>query len=157
MLCAGHPAGEPVEEDAVLRNIDPLLTGALLRLLDEIGHGQVLGLVDRNFPAYAYGKPVVDLRGADTAEAARAVISVYPLDSFVDEPVVRMEINDHPDEINDSTAALQKVADEIEGRTITIGSLERFAFYDAAKEASAFVQTGETIGYSCYLLRKGVV
>lgn len=141
----------------MLKHIDPLLTGALLRLLDEMGHGDVLGLVDRNFPAYRYGKPVVDLRGSDTDAAGRALLSVFPLDGYVDAPIQRMEVDGAPEQVNAATARLQAVADEAEGRSVTISSLERFSFYEAATEAAVFVQTGETVPYSCYLLRKGVV
>jgi L-fucose mutarotase len=141
----------------VLKGVDPLLTGELLRLLDEMGHGDVLGLVDRNFPAYRYSVPVVDLRGADTGSAARALLALWPLDGYVEEPVVRMEVDGVPGEVTSATAALQQAADAAEGRSVTIGSRERFAFYGEAEQAHAFVQTGETVPYSCYLLRKGVV
>ncbi|HEX5533156.1 MAG TPA: RbsD/FucU domain-containing protein [Actinomycetales bacterium] len=141
----------------MLKNVDPLLTGALLRLLDEMGHGDVLGLVDRNFPAHRYGRPVFDLRASDTEAAGRAVLSVLPLDGFVDSPIVRMQIDGSPEEVSSATARLRAVADDAERRSVSVGSLERFAFYEAAKEATAFVQTGETVPYSCYLLRKGVV
>jgi len=141
----------------VLKNIDPLLTGDLLALLDRMGHGDVLGLVDRNFPAHRYGAPVIDFRGVDTGAAAEAILSVFPLDGFVDEAVHRMEIDGSPDEITAATERLQKAADAAEGRSITIASVERFTFYEMAKPVYAFVHTGETVPYSCYLLRKGVV
>jgi L-fucose mutarotase len=141
----------------VLKNVHPLLTGSLLSLLDRMGHGDVLGLVDRNFPAYRYGAPVIDFRGVDTGAAAEALLSVFPLDGFVDEAVHRMEIDGAPDEINAAAQRLQKAADAAEGRPVRIASVERFAFYELARPASVFVQTGETIPYSCFLLRKGVV
>ncbi len=141
----------------MLKNIHPLLTGSLLDLLDRMGHGDVLGVVDRNFPAYRYGAPVIDFRGVDTGATADALLSVFPLDSFVDEAVHRMEIDGSPDEITVATERLQKAADAAEGRHVPIASVERFAFYDLAEPAYAFVQTGETVPYSCYLLRKGVV
>ncbi len=141
----------------MLKNVHPLLTGPLLSLLDRMGHGDVLGQVDRNFPAYRYGAPVIDFRGVDTSAAAEALLSVFPLDSFVEEAVHRMEIDGAPDEINAATAALQRAADAAEGRSVRMASVERFAFYESARSASAFVQTGETIPYGCYLLRKGVV
>ena len=141
----------------MLKNVHPLLTGQLLSLLDRMGHGDVLGLVDRNFPAYRYGAPVIDFRGVDTAAAAAALLSVFPLDSFVEDAVHRMEIDGAPDEINAAAEQLQKAADAAEGRPVRITSVERFAFYEMARSASAFVQTGETIPYSCFLLRKGVV
>jgi L-fucose mutarotase len=141
----------------VLKNVHPLLTGSLLSLLDRMGHGDLLGLVDRNFPAYRYGAPVIDFRGVDTGAAAEALLSVFPLDGFVDEAVHRMEIDGSPDEITAATERLQKAADAAEGSAVRIASVERFAFYEMAKPVSVFVQTGETIPYSCYLLRKGVV
>jgi L-fucose mutarotase len=141
----------------VLKNVHPLLTGSLLSLLDRMGHGDLLGLVDRNFPAYRYGAPVIDFRGVDTGAAAEALLSVFPLDGFVDEAVHRMEIDGAPDEITAATARLQEVADAAEGSAVRIASVERFAFYEMAKPVSVFVQTGETVPYSCYLLRKGVV
>jgi len=141
----------------VLKNIHPQLTGSLLSVLDRMGHGDLLGLVDRNFPAYRYGAPVIDFRGVDTASAAEAILSVFPLDGFVEEAVQRMEIDGSPDEITVATESLQKAADAAEGRPVRIASVERFAFYELATSAHVFVQTGETVPYSCYLLRKGVV
>ena len=141
----------------MLKNIDPLLTGPLLSLLDQMGHGDLLGVVDRNFPAHRYGAPVIDFRGVDTGAAAAAILSVFPLDGFVDEAVHRMEIDGSPDEITVATERLQKAADEAEGRHVQITSVERFRFYEMAKPVFAFVHTGETVPYSCYLLRKGVV
>jgi L-fucose mutarotase len=141
----------------VLKNVHPLLTGSLLSLLDRMGHGDLLGLVDRNFPAYRYGAPVIDFRGVDTGAAAEALLSVFPLDGFVDEAVHRMEVDGAPDEITAATERLQEAADAAEGRAVRIASVERFAFYGMAEPVSVFVQTGETVPYSCYLLRKGVV
>lgn len=141
----------------MLKNVDPLLTGLVLKVLDDMGHGDVLGLVDRNFPAYRYKVPVIDFRGCDTATAGRALLSVFPLDGFVAEAVHRMEIDGAPEEITAATAQLQEIADEEEGRAVAIASVERFRFYDMATQVFAFVQTGETIPYSCYLMRKGVV
>lgn len=141
----------------MLKLISPLLTGSLLKVLDELGHGDVLGLVDRNFPAHRYQLPVIALRGADTQGVARAILSVFPLDSYVEAPISRMEVDGRPADITASTAALQQLADQAEGRRISIQSRERFDFYQTAKVASAFVQTGDTVPYSCYLLSKGVV
>lgn len=141
----------------MLRGIDHLLGGVLLRYLDELGHGDVLAVVDRNFPAYRYGRPVVELRGVDTAQAAQSLLSVFPLDGFVKYSIHRMQVDGEPDRITDPTHALLGIASEKEGREIEAAPLERFVFYEHAKEAMVLVQTGESIPYSCYLLRKGVV
>ena len=141
----------------MLKNVHPLLSGALLHLLDDLGHGDVVGLVDRNFPAHRYGVPVVELRGVDTATAAQALLSVLPLDGFVDTGVHRMEVDGHPEKLTSATQALADTASAAEGRPVEVASVERFAFYEAAHGAAFFVHTGETVPYSCYLLRKGVV
>lgn len=141
----------------MLKDVHPLLSGSLLHLLDDLGHGDVVGLVDRNFPAHRYGVPVVDLRGVDTATAAQALLSVLPLDGFVDRAVHRMEVDGRTDEVTSATQALADAASAAEGHPVQIASVERFAFYEAAQEAAFFVHTGETVPYSCYLLRKGVV
>jgi L-fucose mutarotase len=141
----------------MLKDVDPILTGELLLVLDRMGHGDILGLVDRNFPAYRYDAPVIDMRGSDTAAAARAILSVFPLDSFVETPLQRMQIDGKPDKIHEVSATLQGIANRAEGRDVRVEGVERFEFYRAAEDAFAFVQTGETVGYSCYLLKKGVV
>ncbi|KRE62387.1 RbsD/FucU domain-containing protein [Nostocoides sp. Soil756] len=141
----------------MLKGIHPILTGRLLAELDRLGHGDVLGVVDRNFPAHRYGVPVVELRDSDIAAAVEAILTVYPLDSFVPHPVERMEVDDRPDEINGPTAAFLALAAAAEGRDIEFASLERQSFYERAASAMVMVQTGETVGYSCYLLKKGVV
>ncbi len=141
----------------MLRGVDPLLSGELLQHLDQLGHGDVLALVDRNFPAYRYGRPVVELRGTDTAQAAQSLLSVFPLDLSVKHSIHRMQIDGEPDRVSTPTEALTRIASQMEGHDITIASVERFAFYTKAETAMLLVQTGETIPYSCYLLQKGVV
>jgi len=141
----------------VLKNVNPLLTGTLLRLMDEMGHGDVLGLVDRNFPAYRYRVPVIGLRGVDTGAASAALLSVFPVDSFVEDCIRRMQIDGKPDEITSATTALGAAARTAEGRDIEMIGVERFDFYEQAEQAMVIIQTGETIPYSCYLIKKGVV
>ena len=38
-----------------------------------------------------------------------------------------------------------------------MGSIERFAFYEAARQAFAVVATSESRPYGCFLLKKGVI
>ena len=90
-----RPRGR-VESPTMLKGIDPLLSGDLLKILDDMGHGDVLLLVDRNYPAAASGKPVVRLGEVSVLRAATAILSVFPLDSFVDHPLERMEVDDDP-------------------------------------------------------------
>jgi L-fucose mutarotase len=74
----------------VLKNIDALLNADLLGHLAAMGHGDVLALVDRNYPAAAMAQRLVTLSGVDVTTAARAILSVLPVDTFVEPAVLRM-------------------------------------------------------------------
>jgi len=144
----------------MLKNIHPLLNGELLNVLRSMGHGDDIVLVDRNFPAVsiANGKPVIRLDGVSVTEAASAILSVLPLDTFVDCPVQRIQVvgenQAYMPEVQQEFGAVLKTADS---KSAEMGSLERFAFYEAAKQAFAIVVTGEARGYGCFLLKKGVI
>jgi L-fucose mutarotase len=141
----------------MLKNIHPLLNADLLQVLAAMGHGDDLALVDRNFPAAANARRLIRLDGTDIMTAGRAILSVYPLDSFVDHPVKRMQMVGKPDEVPAVQQDFQKVIDAAEGRSWPMGSLERFAFYEAARQAFAVVATSESRPYGCFLLKKGVI
>lgn len=140
----------------MLIGIDPLLNGELLKLLDEMGHGDELLLVDRNYPAAASGRPVVRLGPASVTEAATAILSVFPLDHFVQRPLERMEVDDDPAVVGDSQAEVLAVArrgwPELE-----FGIVPRLDFYRRAQSAYAVVHTLDNRPYGCFILRKGVV
>jgi L-fucose mutarotase len=141
----------------MLKNIDPLLNADLLHVLAAMGHGDDIALVDRNFPATANARRLIRLTGADVVAVGRAVLSVFPLDSFVDHPVRRMQIVGKPDEVPPVQQDFQKVVDAAEGRAWPMGSIERFAFYETARQAFAVVATSESRPYGCFLLKKGVI
>ena len=146
----------------MLRGIDPLLSPDLLGLLDAMGHGDDLVIADRNFPAHSVSlqtasRRLISERGVDTTRMARAILSVFPLDSFVEMPIHRMEVVGEPDKVLDVHADLLAEAQQVEGHKVQMGSIERFAFYEAAKRAYMVVQTGETRPYGCFILKKGVI
>lgn len=140
----------------MLKGIDPLLSGDLLKILDDMGHGDVLALVDRNYPAYTAGVPVVRI-GTDILTATRAVLSVFPLDSFVDQPIGRMGPQDSPGDQNATQDAVLAAASEADGRALTFEAIPRFEFYERAADVFAVVQTLETAPYCDFLLTKGVI
>ena len=80
----------------MLKNINPLLNADLLYALRAMGHGDELVLVDANFPADSNAQQLIRLDGADLIEAAKAILSVFPLDSFVEHAVYRMEVVGNP-------------------------------------------------------------
>jgi L-fucose mutarotase len=141
----------------MLKGIDPLLSGDLLKILDDMGHGNVLLLVDRNYPAAASGKPVVRLGEASILRAAEAILSVMPLDSFVDHPLERMEVQDDPSVTTPAQDALLALAARVEGRELAYGIVPRLEFYKRASEAYAVVHTLDAEPYGCFLLHKGVI
>jgi len=141
----------------MLKHIDPLLNADLLYILRAMGHGDDLALVDRNFPAASVARRLVRLDGVDVVTAGRAILSVLPLDSFVERPVLRMQVVDRPEEMPPVQREFQDVVNQAEGRDWPMGALERFAFYEAAKQAFAVVATGEARPYGCFLLKKGVI
>jgi L-fucose mutarotase len=154
-------------EETVLHGIDPALNADLLYVLQAMGHGDDLVICDANFPADSiahqttYGR-LIRMDNIGSPEAIRAVLSLMPLDSFVDTPAERMEVVGNPDELpaiqQEAQAAIDAVAQRDAGRdTWPMGSVERFAFYERAKKAYAIVATGERRFYGCFILKKGVI
>lgn len=137
----------------MLLGLDPALSPELLYVLARMGHGDEIALVDANFPAETMGQRVVRMDGLQATEVLRAVLSLLPLDDFVDEAALTMEV------VGDSDSVPPAVADfrELIGDRTRCGTLERFAFYDRARAAFAVVQTGETRIYGNVLLKKGVI
>ena len=141
----------------MLINIDPVLSPELLSVLQSMGHGDRLVLSDANFPAHSLNPLVVRLDGIDIPKAAKAILSVFPLDSFVPSPVQRMEIDDNPNEINDVHQDLISVVKEVSGTNWNIGSIERQQFYEETKNTYCVVSTSETRPFGCFILTKGVI
>jgi L-fucose mutarotase len=145
----------------MLKNIDPLLTPALLHVLASMGHGDEIVIADANFTAHslAGSRPLVDLPGAGVRRAVRAVMTLLPLDQYVAQPVAYMHVGDQPP---DYRSALQRdvIADLVTGGHATSDqceAIERFAFYARVKHAFAIVHTGELQPYANFILKKGVI
>jgi len=146
----------------MLKGIDPRLNAEVLHTLRAMGHGDVLILADTNFPADSVARATVTgkllrMDNLTSAQAAQAVLSVTPLDTFVDDFAGRMQVVGHPDEIPPVQAEVQREIDAAEGKPRPMISIERFAFYDLARQSYAVIQTGERRFYGCFMFRKGVI
>ena len=141
----------------MLKGIDPLLNGDLLKILEDMGHGDRLLLVDRNYPAASSGRPVIHLGESTVLRAAEAILSVFPLDSFLEHPLERMEVDDDPSKTTSTQDALLALARQSEGRDLEFGVIPRLSFYDRAKAAYAVVHTLDAQPYGCFILHKGVI
>jgi L-fucose mutarotase len=138
----------------MLKNVDPLLTGELLAILSDMGHGDEVVIVDANFPAAAVARRLVRLPLISATDTLEAVLSVFPLDDFVELPAAAMRTPDGRAPVYD---AFEASMDAAEGRGIGMELIDRFAFYDRAKEAYAVIATGERRLYANVILKKGVL
>ncbi len=138
----------------MLKSINPLLTGDLLAILSDMGHGDELVITDANFPAAAVAQRLIRLPQISATDTLEAVLSVFPLDDFVDQPTAAMDAPGEPPAIYTDFEALSKAA---EGREISLELIDRFAFYDRAKAAYAVIATGERRLYANIILKKGVL
>ena len=144
----------------MLLGLNPLLSGDLLKILRDMGHGDMLCIADCNFPAHEIARraavPCVSL-ACDTPRAGRAILSVMPLDSFIEHPVRRMEDGAAPGALNAAHEDFKAVVHRTAGERWQMGSIERFAFYAEAAKCAAIVATLDRRGYACFILTKGVI
>ena len=145
----------------MLKGIDPLLSAELLKVLCEMGHGDEVVVADANFTAASLGrgKPIIRLPGVGLARACKAVLSVFPLDAAVAQPVAFMKVCDTP---AGYTSELQQQVIDLLATSGHAGpeqcdATERFAFYERVKNAYAIVHTGEMKPYANFLFKKGVI
>jgi L-fucose mutarotase len=146
----------------MLKTIDSLLNADVLYALRAMGHGDRLVICDTNFPAESVARQTVfgELLRIDNVSAARAtqaVLSVLPLDTFVDDAAIRMEIVGQPREVPPVQQEVQAAIDRAEGKSWPLVGVERYAFYELAKSAYCVIATGERRFYGCFLFTKGVI
>lgn len=146
----------------MLKGISPLLNADVLYAIRAMGHGDDLIIADTNFPADSIARQtrlgkLLRIDNVTAAEAVNAILSLYPLDTFVDDAAGRMEIVGKSKELPPVQKEVQKVIDKAEGRSWPMLGVERYAFYERAKNAYCVIQTGERRFYGCFAFRKGVV
>ncbi|MEO8542154.1 MAG: RbsD/FucU domain-containing protein [Burkholderiaceae bacterium] len=139
----------------MLKGLSPLLNADLLHVLASMGHGDEIVLADGNFPAATHARRLVSMPGADAAQVLDAVLSVLPLDDFVEQAALTMQVvgdvSAVPDVVLQFNDTLRRHG------CAPSAALERFAFYQRAAGAFAIVSTGERRVYGNILLKKGVV
>ena len=145
----------------MLININPILSPELLFHLRSMGHGEKIILADANFPANTSNDRVVRLDGVGIKEAASAILSVFPLDSFIvsqgGSPAVRMEVDDKPEELTETHNEFIEAVKKVSGENWKVGSISRQDFYKEAKKAYCIVTTTDARPFGCFILTKGVI
>jgi L-fucose mutarotase len=143
----------------MLKNIPKLISPELLKVLMEMGHGDEIVIADGNFPSQSYGQKVIRLDGLNVPEILEAVLQFFPLDPYVDYPVAIMELvpgDNVKTPIWDEYKAIIEKSDEVGNFKKGFENVERFAFYDRAKEAYAIIATSEAALYANIILKKGL-
>ena len=141
----------------MLINVNPLISPEILQLIRSMGHGDKSVLSDANFPSYSHANKLYRMDGLNIPQAAEALLSHFPLDSFIPHPVERMEIDGKPEEVNDVHQDLIDTVKKVSGANWKVGSVERQKFYVEARKAMAVITTSDTRPYGCFMFTKGVL
>ena len=135
----------------------PALTPDLLSHLRAMGHGDLLVIADANFPAETCASRIERLAGVSATEALSAILSIMPLDTYVDAPARTMQVVGDPEAIPEIVEEFQAIINEVADSPCQIKGVERHAFYREAEKAYCVVQTAETRLYGNIILSKGIV
>jgi L-fucose mutarotase len=141
----------------MLKNIPNILTPDLLKILMEMGHGNEIVIADGNFPAASVAQRLIRLDGHNVPEVLNAVLKFFPLDTYVESPVGLMAVTPGDDVKPVIWDEYRKIVIESREPFKDFEYIERFAFYERAKNAYAVVATSESALYANIILKKGVV
>jgi L-fucose mutarotase len=141
----------------MLIGLDPLLGPDLLHALRAMGHGDTIVLADANFPAQSVGRRLIRADGCDLPPLLKAVLSVLPIDQFEPDPAIGMEVVGDPQRREPVHDDIARLLAEHGQPAAELTLVERFAFYERARQAYAVVSTGERRFYGEVILRKGVI
>lgn len=140
----------------MLQGISPLISPELLALLHRMGHGDEIVLADAHFPGETFGRRVLRADGLRIANLLDAILPLFVLDTYVDNPVVMMAAVSG-DELDPLVEESYRAAiDHHRPGTPIIQRVDRYEFYDRTQTAFAVVMTGETAKYGNIILKKGV-
>ena len=139
----------------MLKNTPKIVSPELLKVLCEMGHGDEIVIGDANFPAVTNGKRVVRADGIGGVELLEAILKLIPLDTYADMNMILMETT-NGDPTPEIWAKYEETARK-DDPNVRIGNIERFAFYERAKNAFAVIASGEEAIYANIILKKGVI
>ena len=144
----------------MLKGIPKILSPELLKVLCEMGHGDRLVIADGNFPSASVGKNAIVIRadGHGGAEMLEAILTLFPLDPYVEKSVKLMQVIPGDPVETPIWDEYAEIVERVGGcRRDVIGEVERMAFYEEARSAYAVIATSETALYANIMLQKGVV
>ena len=147
----------------MLKNIPSILSPELLKVLAEMGHSDRICIGDGNFPgsSMAKAKNAIFLRadGHGVPEILDAILQVMPLDSYVEQPAILMEKMERDAALDIPVwKTYKEIIAKYDSRgEEAVGNIDRFDFYDEAKDCYCIIQTGESQIYANIILQKGVI
>jgi L-fucose mutarotase len=141
----------------MLKGIPSVISPELMHLLMSMGHGDEMVLADGNFPAESNARRIIRADGLIAPPLLAAILQFLPLDTFGVNPVVVMQPVDENDPEPPIWSTYRSLIEQSADRQIELMPIERFAFYERAREAYGIVATSETALYANVILRKGVV
>lgn len=140
----------------MLKGVNPIISPELLKILCEMGHGDYLVIADGNFPAASNAKRLIRMDGHGVPEVLDAILSLLPLDQYVDKQVSLMEVCEGDTVVPTIWEEYKKIIAKYEPGA-QIEFLERFDYYDEAKNAYAIIATSESAQYANVILKKGCI
>lgn len=141
----------------MLKGIPAVISPELMRILMEMGHGDELVIADGNFPAATCARRLVRADGHGVPEVLKAVLTLFPLDGYVDKPVSLMQVVPGDTVKTPIWNEYDRIIRASGERFTGFAHIERFAFYEQAKAAYAVIATSESALYANVILKKGVV
>ena len=144
----------------MLKGIPQIISPELLKVLCEMGHSDRIVIADGNFPAESMGKnaKVIRCDGHGVPEILDAILQLFPLDTYVEKPVSLMEVMKGDNAKTPIWDTYKEIIAKHDPRgSETVGTIERFAFYEEAKKAYAIIATSEKAIYANIMLQKGVI
>jgi L-fucose mutarotase len=140
----------------MLIGISPLISPDLLAVLHRMGHGDEIVLADAHFPGETYGQRVLRADGLKIADLLDAILPLFALDTYVESPLIMMAVVAGDQADRSVEVSYRLTIDKFWPNTPAIQRIDRFEFYDRAKQAFAVLMTGETAKYGNIILKKGV-
>ena len=141
----------------MLKGIPNILPPELLKILMEMGHGDEIVIADGNFPAASHAQRLVRCDGHGAPQLLDAILQLFPLDTFVKQPVALMSVVPGDNYSPDIWPTYKKIIQKHEPRFAEFDMMERQAFYERARKSYAIVATGETARYANLILKKGII
>jgi L-fucose mutarotase len=141
----------------MLKNIPPILSPLLMKVLMEMGHGDELVIADGNFPSESIGKQVIRCDGHGVAALLEAVLPFFPLDTYAEQSVLLMEVVAGDTVKPVIWEEYRRIIKKNDSGFQDFGFIERFAFYERARRAYAVAATSESALYANIIVKKGVI